>query len=354
MNGPADLLFNTKFENRPLFINQLDLVNYLLNTPGSRYHSGEILSELDLKRAQSRLKTYISQLLSDTVYRNVTEDFKFSLRLVLAQLLPAPQVDRVFSQIISALELKNSSLAKKTEPISALEDRISLKEDIIAARHIVVVSARPIDMTLPLNEEDHSIRSWFYRDLVTTLLTPGDHSKFYRFNFPTTTYCDLFWAGLEKLIVKFVLRLSDVEDYIFSHYHHSFSITPQTLHEYEEYQKEKPSLPVEVSSRKSNTIINKIAREIIEQAERNKTILVFHNNHPIFSIPIIGVNPNESSIKVYGILDMENNQHSAYKFTQENTILWRIFFWDKLKASDTGECISYKKTVSRSSPDEVL
>jgi len=120
MNGPADLLFNTKFENRPLFINQLDLVNYLLNTPGSRYHSGEILSELDLKRAQSRLKTYISQLLSDTVYRNVTEDFKFSLRLVLAQLLPAPQVDRVFSQIISALELKIALWLKKPNPFLRL------------------------------------------------------------------------------------------------------------------------------------------------------------------------------------------------------------------------------------------
>lgn len=353
MIDAADLLFSPMNGGNPLFKSQLDLVNHLLNTPESRYFPTHPLSDRDHGKALSRLKTYVSQLFSENVYRNVTEDFKYSLKLILRQKLLPPIANSSYNQIITALELKNNSLIKRDEATSALEDKISLREDIKVARHIVVISARPIDMTLPLSENDQSIRSWFYEDLVRTLLIPGEHIKYYRFNFPSHTYCDLFWTGLEKLIVKFLIGLSDNENYIQLHYHHNFSITPETMHEYEDYQKEKPGLADDVSFLRKMTITQKIARETLEQAERNKTVLVFQNNHPIFTIPIVAINPNEGSSKVYGILDTEDNRHSAYKFTQENTVLWRIFFWDKLKASDNGESISYRGTISRTSSDQL-
>src|SRR5262249_21672778 len=157
-NSAADLLFSPFFGDKPLFKNQLELVTWLLDTPGSRYHPTETPSERDLVRAQSRLKAYISQLLSANVFRNITDDFRVSLKLILQKKLPPELVETCFSRIISALEEKNSTLNKGEDVPSAIGHKTSLKDDIKDANHIVVISARPIDMNLPLNENDRSIR----------------------------------------------------------------------------------------------------------------------------------------------------------------------------------------------------
>jgi hypothetical protein len=235
---------------------------------------------------------------------------------------------------------------------SAIEHKTSLQDDIKDANHIVVISARPIDMNLPLNENDHSIRNWFFGDLVRTLLFPKQHTKYYRFNFPLETYGELFWTGLEKLIVKFLLSLSD-EDEEMKYYYAHISQSLEVRNEYEDYLRQKPLLASESILLRRRNLSQKIARELIK-SEKEKTVLVFFNSHPIFSLPVIAVNPNGTNSNVYAILDHEDNQHTVYRFTAENTTLWRIFFWDKLKAAEKGHPISYQRNNSSFFSDEPL
>ena len=351
MQSASSLLFGTLPSGKQLFKNQLDLVNHLLHTPGSAYFIRTDISKEDENRAQGRLKTYLSQLLSDNIFRNLTEDFKASLALVIANKLPPDIKDDIVNAIISNLQQKNSALSRKEEGSQHLGSRISLKEDIKEAGHIIVISARPIDLNLPLKESEFNIRNWFYEDLVRAMLGAVDRMKYYRFNFPTETYCDLFWQGLEKLMIKYLFNLADRPEYIRFLYTENFTVTTETFHEYETFIQSRPFMPDDQVSQKRYEIMYRIATEVIERLNRNKFISVFYNSHPIFSVPIIAINPNDSGCKIYGILDSEEDKNVVYKFSQENTILWRLFFWDKIKASDMGQATFYKKTSRHVFPD---
>jgi len=345
MATAEDLLFSPSFSGKILFKNQLDLVNNLLHTPGSAYYIPADLSKEDESRAQGRLKTYVSQLLSDTIFRNVTEDFKMSLELVLRAKLAPDIKEDILHGILDDLQRKNNALSRKDDSAHQIGSKISLKEDIKDADYVAVVTARPIDMNLPVKESEFNVRNWFYDDLVKTLFGSINSMKSYRFNFPTDTYCDLFWQGLEKLMVKYLFILADQTDYIRFLYSENFTITTETYHEYESFVESKNTLPKDEEKARRLWIMQRIASEVIERLNRNKFIAVFHNSSPIFTIPVIAINPNESNCKVYGILDAEDGKNLVYKFSQESTVLWRIFFWDKVKAFSMGQAVAYKKTT---------
>jgi hypothetical protein len=345
MPNAEQLLFSAMFKGKHLFKNQLDLVNQLLHTPGSAYFIAADLTKEDEGRAQGRLKTYVSQLLSETIFRNVTEDFKTSLGLVLETKLPPDIKKDVLNGILEGLQEKNNALNRRQDIAHHAGSKISLKEDIKTAEYVVVVTARPIDMNLPIKESEFNVRNWFYDDLVKSVLGSTDKMKFYRFNFPTNTYCDLFWQGLEKLMVKYLYNLTEQPEYVRFLYHDNFTLTTETLHDYEAFMQERALLSNDQAAIQKLILMQRIASEVIERLNRNKFISLFYIGQPIFSIPIIAINPSESNCKVYGILDSEDDQNLVYKFSQENTVLWRIFFWDKVKAFEMGEPAIYKRNT---------
>jgi hypothetical protein len=349
MPNVEDLLFSAVFKGKQLFKNQLDLVNHLLQTPGSAYYIGAEISKEDEARAQGRLKTYVSQLLSETIFRNVTEDFRTSLELVLKAKLPPDLTKDVLNSILEGLQEKNGALTRKQDIGHHVGSKISLKEDIKAAEYVVVVTARPIDMNLPIKESEFTVRNWFYDDLVKSILGSTNRMKSYRFNFPTNTYCDLFWHGLEKLMVKYLFNLAEQPEYIKFLYQENFTVTTETFHDYESFMQERALLSKDEANAQKLILMQRIAGEVIERLNRNKFISLFYISQPIFSIPIIAINPNESNCKVYGILDSEEDKNLVYKFSQENTTLWRIFFWDKVTVFEMGEPAAYNRNIRQNS-----
>lgn len=168
-----------------------------------------------------------------------------------------------------------------------------------------------------------------------------DKSKFYRFNFPAETYCRIFWLGLEKIITRSLASM-DYEEKMQLIYHKSFAITTDTISAYERYWERKKHQPdTDEIVQEGSELRKRIAQEILERLNRNKIIMVFAVEAPIFTIPFIAINPNESSAKVYALLDIEDRLSLPYKFTPDNTMLWRLFVWDKLKVSNAGKNIPY-------------
>lgn len=347
MKSASEILLGPSFDDKPLFKSQLDLVTSLLNHPKSFYFLSPDRPKDDQARAQGRLKTYISQLFSTNVIRTVTEDFKNSLLLVLTDRLPKNEAEKICTDVIAALQQKNAALAPKEETISPASVKTNLQEDITNANYIVVITARPIDMDATMHESGFSIRRSFFEELIKNILSQTkEPPKYYRFNFPSETYGELFWSGLDKLLMKFLGSMP--ESKVFCEFlYEKFSITTETLSKYERYLNEKPDTPNDSSIRQKKEIVQAIAREITVRLNRNKIIMVFYNTHPIFSVPLIAINPNESTAKVYGLLDLDEQPNVVYKFSAENVLLWRIFYWDKIKASDNGQSVYHPalKTV---------
>lgn len=347
MKKAADILFNTLIDGKSLFKNQIDLVNALLNTEGSDYFIDPSASQENIARAQGRLKTYISQLLSDTVVRNITEDLKRSVDLILSSRLTEPTKSYILQEIVSAINEKNTSLTSVPDNAQVIGGRNVLEEDIKKANYISVFTSRPIDMDTPEADPGFSIRKYFFLDLLNTLTTHVDKAKYYRFNFPMPTYGQLFWLGLEKILIRY-LENTDSKEIMSAIYENSFSITTETIAAYEKYIEKKN---VEGGSPEVMNIGKElrqtIAKEIIERLNRNKVIMVFTLDEPIFTLPLIVINPNESTSKVYALLDIEEKRNIPYKFTSDNTLLWRIFVWDKIKAKNRGVSVTYKEVIEK-------
>src|ERR1043165_6520761 len=77
--------------NGPLFKNQSNLVNELLDAPESSYYTPNRtgVDKEAYDKAHNRLKTYISQIFTADTNRRITKEFKQSLAGLLAKKLPS-------------------------------------------------------------------------------------------------------------------------------------------------------------------------------------------------------------------------------------------------------------------------
>ncbi len=340
MKKAIDLLFSSDSSRRALFKSQSDLVFQLLTTPGSAYHITAQESQENLARLQGRLKTYISQLLSDSVVRSVTDDFKRSLKVILAKQIV--DYEKLYKDIIEALEAKNAALSTKPDIGVGNANKKSIKEEIQEANYMTVITARPINMDVPINEGGFSIRSYFFQDLILNLLTTPSKIKYYRFNFPQESYGEQFWSGLTKIMFRF-LR---------DNYYNGDIITPLLGKElfleseisklYSDSLKERSGTSELHNISKHRDTILKMAVGIINRLYLEKIIAVFIIEQPIFTIPILAINPDESTSSVYAILENDADVNSIYQLKGENMLLWKIFVWYKLKSAKLGKQVAYK------------
>ena len=199
MRGAIKFLFETKFNGNPLFTNQLDLVNALLRNPKTKYHASESDPE-SFGKAQNRLKAYVSQLLSSTVSRNITEDFVSGLRQVIGSRLieDSEQVDRIVGTILEDIREKNSTIGRAEIKTTPLDQFIS---DLDTAHYIAVITSRPLEIEVPNRGSLPNLRQILFTDLISQLYDEQKEFKSYRFNFPTEAFGDLFWRGFRRICI---------------------------------------------------------------------------------------------------------------------------------------------------------
>jgi len=332
MDKAEDILFEDIYDKMPLFRGQLELVHQLINHPESHYYV-ENKESIEYKKQTNRLKTYISQLLSGEVYRKITPVFKRSLELVLKERLEGTNYNYVHvkKKIIASLEKKNigQSYYKTFSSLNYIIKK-ELYNDVINANHILVIAARPFDMNT--DSKDSMLRILFL-DLLNSFTFPDRKLKYYRFNFPLKDICELFWYSLRRTLETSLTYLIRSKDIIKSFYLKSF-ISEKTYNEIIDSKDSPPEL------------LNKVACEIMLFLNKNHYILIFHNDYPIYTVPLIITNPNESkNCNGYIILESEAGE-KIDKLSFHDIITWKYFVYDKMKTKGLGLPIDFIPSFS--------
>lgn len=315
MNEAAKILFETNFEGVPLFISQLDLATSLLNDSDSAYYVHR--DELDkYSKALTRLKTYVSQLLSSTVARSVTEDFASGLLIVVSKKLTDQAKARdLVDKIISDLKRQNSG-GPKSEPKLPINQQFI--HDLAGANYIAVITSKPLEIGLPHQEDYPPLRKYLFEDLLQSLYDPNKNVKYYRFNFPISSFGHLFWRGLKKiLLIRFQVNLSDQ---LLESLYQKFEIRSNIS--LDEFRVEKNSNKIE-----------ELVDQTLSALNLSRHILVFVTEAPIYSLPIVAIEPSDNKkIKIYSLIDSDSQGIAYYKLPERENILWRMFVWDQLKS----------------------
>lgn len=331
MIDAGEILFEKNFEGGPLFKNQVDMAHQFLSDKSSPYYQDSTVTD-EYTKAQSRLKAYISQLLSGTVNRTITDDFKTALNLLLFKRLGAKDIaSELTTTIINALSLRNNA-NPRTDKSSLTSNRF--KQDFYAGNYICIINAKPINVEHPSSENDFSLRTFFMDDLLSFLTGENTKHKLYRFNFPMESYCEIFWSGLEKILIHKISPLLDNEE-LAENLHNKFAIKPHTYILLQDYYNIKNEADKDDLENLKYNLIHTIVDDVIEFLHRNRIILTFNVIEPVYTLPTIAINPNESNAKVYMLLESDQEADVLFKCTKETMLLWRIFVWDKMKAKNT-------------------
>lgn len=332
MKPASTILFEEHFNGEVLFKSQQDLVNQLLNDPETPYYIDVSESGQYLK-AQNRLKTYVSQLLSNSVTRNITEDFKNGLLILLKKRLQVAdnsQIHKIVESILEPLRQKNI-LSSKVEHRHHTSDQFFT--DLDKAYYIALITSKPLEIEVPSDQSNFTIRKFLFEDLIDQLQNTNKDLKFYRFNFPLDSYAHLFWRGLKRILSNYI-RTHQSADFYTSLYN-KFTIKTETLNKL----LDKAHL--------NEDDINSLVGEILNLLNRNRFIMTFSSNAPIFGLPVIALNPAEQkNIKVYTLLNETSEGVTVHKYNDYDALLWRLFVWDKLKSKlFAGEEVKYSEAM---------
>lgn len=316
-------LFETLYDGKPLFNSQVDLAQSLLNNSKSGYYVEDIESE-DYKRELNKLKAYISQLLSSTVARSLTPVFRHSIGVIIAEKLANTEYDfkEITSKILVSLESKNKRVAGHVGRFPSHSTIEELFQGIAHSEDVLVITARPFDINS--NNIKYSLQEFLILDFVQNLANPNRPKKRYRFNFPVKQTGDLFWYGFKKALDQQIARLFYSKKNIEQIYFQSLinSDLYEQLIQRDEYTKD---------------LISKVSESIIQYLNSNSLVTVYIVDEPIFSVPMIILNPNKRQTLVYIVIENDLNVTVVNRLGLEDTVLWKFLVWDRIKTKFSGK-----------------
>lgn len=318
MDRAFQLLFNIDVNGLPLFKNQLDLVNSLLNEPGSEYYVKPEDTEQYLKM-QNRLRAYISQLLSSHTSRIITPELKSSLKMLIERRTANNvQAEKLVDEIVGSIQSKKIHNARAEPKLSPLDQ---LTNDFQKGQYISIITSRPLEIEAEMVSDTYSLRKLFFQDFLECLDNPDTPIKDYRLNFPVESSCHLFWKGINKILVKHLKKVSNKRGFLDS-------------------VMNKIGLDINVNSdlfsnpEFTDGDIHRISHAILHSLRKECKLVVFHCDAPLFTLPLIVIDPAETkTAKIYAIVDHHDNNFRVHKFSNEEVVLWRLFVWDKIQST---------------------
>lgn len=343
MSDANELLFGSRDGAAPLFRNQQELVHTFLSLPHSPYYAFA-KDQVEYQKQQNRLKAYISQLLSGSVSRTLTEEFKRALKAAINHRLASEQQAELLTDKIAGLLTARSQSPVRHEKSSATAS--SVKADITAANYVSIITAKPMNFEEDAYPSEFSMRTFFLNDLINTITHKGPNRKVYRFNFPLQQYCEIFWIGLEKSLVRRLDTMVDTPGFIDSLYDQSF-IDSRMYQVYMTYIESMHPVQGQLEKDLIERIdfLRQLSATLVSTLNNRRIILTFLATDPIYTLPVIAVNPSEANPQLYFFLEDENRKQSFFKASSETLLLWRMFVWDKLKATGRSKEINYKSLI---------
>jgi hypothetical protein len=319
------LLFTKDFGSGPLFKNQGELAFELINTKNSHYYTDK--ADKDYFKKLGNLKVYVSQLFSDNTRRTVTPQFKQSLFAAIVERNKNDKFDTQFvtDEIISDLIEKNTPARIEIirEPVPDVVNEFY--SNLTNASYISVFTARE----LILNKTSRLVDS-LIEGLITSLFE-GTQNKWYRFNFPLEQLCTLFWMGVRKELAKYIGS---------SRYPRQWMIN--TLYE----NKILPFAADNIAEH-GYDLDMKISSEIVQYLSNSDIITVFYLQSPVYSLPIITLNPNDrQAAQTYCVFQSSSGEDQLHKMTRDEMFFWSYFVWDNLRVNNSGKQLKYSPVVS--------
>jgi len=322
MESANNILFEKTYNGHTLFKNQLDLVIHIIQQPGTEYYASQNDIE-KYSRTLNRLKAYVSQLLTSSVFRTITPDFQEALKaIILKKTGDLELTNKITSQIIDELKLRRNIPSKtdhKTDhKLNSLEQ---LSNDFKNGKYISIITSKPLEIEADISNDKFSLRKLVFEDFVDSILSTNQPLKDYRFNFPAESSGALFWKGINKQLIKYLKTLENRKDFLSAiqqKIHIDFNENVDLFHQ--------PVL--------SDVEIYATSASILRALRKECKLVVFTCDTPIYSLPLIVIDPAETrNAKIYAILDSDNENFNVYKFSNEEIVLWRLFVWDKIKSS---------------------
>lgn len=322
------LLFENIYGTGPLFKNQADLIEYLLNYEKSLFNY-QSFDDNYKQKARNRLKAYISQLLSTTTRRSITKEFEISLKNIInAKLNGVDNSEKLAGDILTAIQDLNrkddSEDFQKKESVLFEE----FYEDIINSKYISVFTARELRFKFLDNSAD-SIVSILATNIFTSFVESKNlPDKLFRFNFPLLQICISFWIGLRKELIRYLKRNEKVLGQILAVMNlYGNSLTNST-------------------EEKNINIEEKVASDILNFLSKNRIISVFHLSAPLYLTPTVVTDPTDRFLlKPYLFLE-SFGEEKLHLLSREDSLIWKAFVWDNIKINKLGKIVEFSSITN--------
>ncbi len=315
MASASEVLFGKLYNGRFLFKRQFDLVQDFLNTPESSYYIEKTETEKYEKEA-TRLKTLVSQLLSTTVNRNIPPEFPNSLRAIVQKKIESSELaDQIVKEVVAGVKLKNESNRSNSKQLPTFD---RLKADFNSANYIAIITANPLEIELDTSKDMFSLRKLFVDDFLKYISNPDSIVKKYRLLLPLESTCQLFWKGLKNIVFTFI-KENKYDDNLMKFLG-------------ERYSSQYNQLDLFINDLPIDEYIERLTSSLITSLNNEGNIVVFSHTTPLFNLPTIALNPADSRrSKVYSLLDTEREEAYVHTYSINETVLWRLFVWDRIK-----------------------
>lgn len=341
MAEAIQILFEQKFgkEQVTLFKNRLDLVIQLLHDDDSKYKltDKDMTDATTYSKYRNRMQSYVSQVLGGTGTRTITSEFRETLKTLIAKKLEG--IDDVDVNVLSETIMK--SLEERNVKLS--EELIEFLDDFKTARYTAVFTSHPIVLEANPNEVVLKIREAFIEGVCSHFLDKEIKQKF-RYNLPSYNLCLLFWRRVCNLLIK---KLNTDLDYRLKLTTYLSDFYAQNPDLQDDFQIKIRSKKIPYSEAVTDEKKIKLLVDSYLHVINVKDIFqVFESLEPVFVIPHVVFNPNESSNKSgYIFLDLRNNSLGLYKYSDRDLTIWKDKVWNTLKANKKTNSVSYVESV---------
>ncbi|MBK7666258.1 MAG: hypothetical protein IPJ32_02315 [Sphingobacteriaceae bacterium] len=343
MNEAINLLFEQRFgaNHIKLFESRLDLVVALLTDKDSSFkltdeerNSGDVYS-----KHRNRLQSYISQILSGAGTRKVTPEFTTALAMLINKKLegiegvdPKELSDKIMSSLLQS-------------PVKLPEELEEYLNDFKEASYAAVFTSRPLELEANPNEIILRIRNATVDGICNYFLENSLLKQKFKYNLPTVQLGILFWRRLAYLLIKRLKadpnNLFDLKNYIEDVRLNNPIWQNEYLHKLKVI-----GINVDNSNDTGDSKLKKLVDEFLTYLNEKAILEVFETKEPVFVIPHIIFNPNESTkIKGYLFLDNKTEIIEVYKYRYRDLIGWKDNVWDTVKANKKTKSIPYIESI---------
>lgn len=341
MNEAINLLFEQRYgENHiKLFESRLDLVVMLLTDKDSPYKlSDEERNNGDLySKHRNRLQSYVSQILSGSGTRKLTPEFITTLKNLIGKKLNG--VKGVDPKELSD-KIMNSLVENSVKLPDELEEYFG---DFKLSSYAAIFTSRPLELEANPNEIILKIRNATVDGICNYFLENSTPKQKYKYNLPSSQLGILLWRRLSYLLIK---KLKSDSNCLFSLKSYINHLRSENTTWEIDYNNKLHSRGIVKSVDTVDSQLKELVDEFLTYMNESAFFEVFETREPVFVIPHIILDPNESTkIKGYIFLDSKTANIELYRYNYRDLIVWKDNVWDVVKANKKTKSIPYIDSI---------